>query len=481
MKQQTLILILLFLIGKTVFAQESLRLSLGEAQSYALEHNKTLQNAKLDLKISDAKIKESIAQGLPQIEAGIDYTTYFGYEMEFPGFGSGGSVNEMPLEMQLLGLQQTEEYKAVVGRNPNFDGLSYLSNNELSQRFQASMPATTIKMTDASTGKIQLGQLLFSGQYWVGIQTAKLGKKIAEQGLENSIVEVKQNVANSYFMVQMTKKSLEIFEQNIADLKKIEGHTKKMVETGIAEQTDLDQISVQVAMLENSKRTMERAVRLGINLVKFQLGVSAETQLTLTDPFEKLLAETNSKNESSYVFSLEDNILFKMTDTNVKISEKLLKMEKMSYAPTLTGFYAYNQKFLTTGFDMTPNHIAGISMSIPVFSSGKRFQKVAQAKIKLEQSEISKSMVAEQLKMQEQQLKMDLTSALEGYEIQKQNVSVAKRLLENINRKYEQGMVSSLELTQANSNYLQAESNFVQAAFSLMQARLAIDKLYNKL
>ena len=90
-------------------------------------------------------------------------------------------------------------------------------------------------------------------------------------------------------------------------------------------------------------------------------------------------------------------------------------------------------------------------------------------------------MVADQLSMQEQQLKMDLNSAIENYELQKETVNVAKRVFDNVNRKFEQGMVSSLELTQSNSNYLQAETNFVQASFTLLQARLALDKLYNKL
>jgi outer membrane protein TolC len=474
MKQQTIIIILFLLITAIAKGQEPLRLSLSEAQDYAIEHNKTLQNAKLDLKVSDLKIKETVAQGLPQIEAGIDYTTYFGYKMEFPM--GGGESTFTPEQYQ-------EAWNKTITAFPSFtqaDLMNYMAGATYSGVLQSFNPMV-INMTDASTGKIQLGQLLFNGQYWVGIQTAKLGKKIAEQGLENSILDVKQNLANSYFMVLVTQKSLEIFEQNIADLIKIENHTRKMVETGIVEQTSLDQITVQVTMLENTKRTMERAVNMGYNLLRFQLGVNPKTEIILTDSYDKLFAENLSGSSSNEPYNLENNILYQMTETSQKISEKMVKMEQMAYAPTLTGFYAYNQKFLTTGFDMTPKHIAGVSMSIPVFSSGSRKYKVSQAKIKLEQAQVNKSMVADQLAMQEQQLKMDLNSALENYDLQKENINVAKRVLESVNRKFEQGMVSSLELTQTNSSYLQAETNFVQASFALIQARLALDKLYNKL
>jgi outer membrane protein TolC len=226
---------------------------------------------------------------------------------------------------------------------------------------------------------------------------------------------------------------------------------------------------------------MERAISMGYNLLRFQLGAEPQTEIILTDSLDYLLSKEVNRTQPGVPFSIENNILYQMSETSEKISDQMVKMEKMSYAPTLTGFYAYTQKFMTTGFDMTPNNIAGVSMSIPVFSSGSRNYKLTQAKIKLEQSALNKKMLADQLNMQEQQLNMDLNTALENYKSQKENVTVAKRVLENINRKYEQGIISSLELTQANSNYLQAETNFVQASFTLLQARLALDKLYNQL
>jgi len=58
---------------------------------------------------------------------------------------------------------------------------------------------------------------------------------------------------------------------------------------------------------------------------------------------------------------------------------------------------------------------------------------------------------------------------------------VARRMYNNMHNKYNQGMVSSLDLTQANSNFLQAESNYVSATLNLLQAKLQQDKLYNRL
>lgn len=65
--------------------------------------------------------------------------------------------------------------------------------------------------------------------------------------------------------------------------------------------------------------------------------------------------------------------------------------------------------------------------------------------------------------------------------LQKENIDVAGRVLANYQRKYEFGAVSSLDLTQANNNYLQAENNYTNAVLTLLQAQLNIERLYNQL
>jgi outer membrane protein len=465
MKHSILFLFGVLLAALAARGQTSMVLSLSEAQDYAIQNNLALKSERLDLKISELKVKEAIAQGLPQITAGLDYTSYFNYEMEF-SFDMGGDVNFTPAQIAEATDNTLGQFSGVpaMGINPvtyqdiyNFQAGSYF-NNQLS----AMLPKSTIKMTDQSTGNIQIGQLIFSGQYWVGIQTAKLGKQIADQGLENSVLNIKETVANTYFMILVTQKTLGIFAQNIDNLSRIKDHTQRMYEAGILEQTDVDQLQIQLAMLQNSQRSIQRGVEMTYSLLRFQLGLEPGTEIVLSESLDQLMG-TIKPGETNSSAMLENNATLQLMQTQEAITEKMLKMEKMAYAPTVTGFYAYNQKFLTTGFDMTPNHIAGLSMSIPVFSSGARKHRVNQAKIQVEQAKLSKELVTDQLMMQEKQLQFDLKTAIDDYEAQKENVVVAKRVYDNINRKYEQGMVSSLDLTQVNSNYLQAESAYIQS------------------
>lgn len=470
MKHKLMLTSVFLVMFGVLSAQDKLVLDLNQAQEYAIENNRTLKSAHLDIKTAELKFKQAVAQGLPQVEASVDYTDYFNYELEFDFGMQNGSVSAEDYANAIAATRA--EYPAFTEND-----LYYYYVGSL---FTSQFASTKISMDNASTGTIQLGQLIFSGQYWVGLKTAKLAKQIAEHGYENSILDVKESVINSYFMILVSEKSLEIIKESISNLKEIEGHTRNMYENGMAEQTDVDQISIQVNMLENSRRSIERTVKIGYNLLKFQLGVESTTEIALSESLEKLL-NVVVENDPDVAKSIQNNPVYKLTEVSEEVSEKMVKMEKMAYAPTISGYYAYNQKFLTSGFDMTPPHVAGVTMKIPIFSSGLRKHKVEEARIAAEKAKLQTETLTESLLMQEKQLMFDLNTAIENYDAQKENVEVAKRAYNNINAKYEQGMISSLDLTQSNSNYLQAETNFVQATLALVQAQIALDKLYNNL
>ena len=65
--------------------------------------------------------------------------------------------------------------------------------------------------------------------------------------------------------------------------------------------------------------------------------------------------------------------------------------------------------------------------------------------------------------------------------MQKDNLQLAENVYQNIERKYNQGMVSSMDLTQANSNYLEAQNTYLNSVMEVLQSKLALDKLMSNL
>ena len=448
------------LIAITVSGQEAiLTISLEDAQEIALQHNKELQNVRQDVNIAAEQYKQARGQGLPQIDGSLDYMTNFNYEAAF-SFGGGASTPPQ-IDYTVLDQGDLEILKLLQGSNEP--------------------AATSIKLTDQSNAQLQLNQLIFGGQYWIGLQTAKIAQDLAQKNVSLTELDVKENVANTYQLILASEEILEVLEDNITNLEDIKQHTQNMYEAGLAEQTDVDQISVSVSQLENQHKALQRNISLNYNMLRFIMGVNFDQEIKLSSALDQILTELISTNSLVQEFNINQNVSYQMVESQLDLQEKMVDMEKWAYAPTLVGFYSYTKKIKTSGFDISPNNAAGLNLSIPIFSSGIRKANLSKAKIELDKAERSKDLVREQLMLQNNQLRFDLTSAFENYQTQAENVSVAKRVLESMQHKYREGLISSLDLTQTNSSYLEAESNFLNAAIELMQANLKLKKLYNNL
>ena len=420
MKQGMTLFLLMFFVPWMLCAQEAPQtISLQQAVEFAIKHNKELQSSQMNIDLYRQKVRESVSQGLPQVNGTVTYSTNFGYKMNF-------------------GEQ-------------------------------------AIKMKDQSNLTVGLQQLLFSGQWILGMQTSKIAVRLTEQEVESTELDIIENIYNSYYTVLVSERMLDILRQNLENMNEIYKHTDNMYKAGTVEVTDVDQIRINVGQLKNSLLSMERTVAVNYNLLRLQLGLEAGTPIKLTDALDVFLE--NDKSSRLYVekFDINNNLSYQL------VTKKMLGLEKWSYAPTISGNYNFNYKILKPALDMSPKHTAGLTMNIPVFSGLQRDSKVKQAKITLEQSYLQKSLLQDQLNVQDEQLKFNLKNAMENYNLQKENIDVATRVLKNYQRKYELGAVSSLDLTQANNNYLQAETNYTEAILTLLQAQVSLEKLYNQL
>ena len=425
MKQGTTLFLLMFFVPWMLHAQEAPQtISLQQAVEFAIKHNKELQSSQMNIDLYRQKVRESVSQGLPQVNGTVTYSTNFNYKMDFGG--------------------------------------------------------QAIKMKDQSNLTVGLQQLLFSGQWILGMQTSKIAVRLTEQEVETTELDIVENIYNSYYTVLVSERMLDILRQNLENMNEIYKHTDNMYKAGTVEVTDVDQIRINVGQLKNSLLSMERTVAVNYNLLRLQLGLEAGTPIKLTDALNVFLE--NDKSARLYVEKFDiNNLSYQLITTQTELNKKMLGLEKWSYAPTISGNYNFNYKILKPALDMSPKHTAGLTMNIPIFSGLQRDSKVKQAKITLEQSYMQKSLLQDQLNVQDEQLKFNLKNAMENYNLQKENIDVATRVLKNYQRKYELGAVSSLDLTQANNNYLQAETNYTEAILSLLQAQVSLEKLYNQL
>jgi outer membrane protein TolC len=397
--------------------------SLAEARELAITNNRQSLNASLAVKQSEAKLWESIATGLPQVEVKADYTNFLGASADF------------------------------MGRKIEFNPTS-----------NASLTAST---------------LLFNGNYYVGIQMAKLAKTIAETNKAKTNIDLSLEVASAYYLALVSQQSLNFANQNLENLKAIHEKTRLSAQVGIVEQTALDQLTVQVNMVENGFKATQRQVEMAYNLLRLQMGITADTELVLTDSLDNVIAEINIETATNTGFNLENNIDLQLMATQETITEKQVRLQQAAYLPSLVGFYTYTEKLKKPELDFSPNHMLGVNLTIPVFSSGVRFARVKQAKIDLEMVRNQRQLLTEQLQIREKQARYNLRNAWEQYQTQSANVEVAGRVFQNINLKFEQGLVSGIDLTTASTNYVTAQNNYVMAVLQLLQADTELERIYS--
>lgn len=426
-----IILAFLFTLAQSLTGQQQLTLNLDAARKYALVYNKTLISSGLSVDKARLALWEAIANGLPQINASMDYSNALGAK--------------------------------------------------ISIRFAENLPASEIDIKPQSNLYLNVNQLVFNGNYLVGVQMAKLSRELSRLNHEKSELEVITQVTDAYHMALISGEMQTIIKQNLENLDALYTKTAALARAGIIELTDVDQLSVQVMSLRNALSSAERQTELAFNLLRFQLGVSINTELILTDKLGQLIEDARIEQLIIQQLQLDQNIDIRMMTQQELLMDKGIDMQRANALPTLSAYYRYTYKLLKPDFDMTPANMVGLQLNIPIFSSGMRAVQTQQASIDLKNTRNQKAILTDQLQLQDKQLRYNLMNALEAYNNQRNSVDISRRVYGNLRLKYEQGLISGLDLISADNNYLRAETEFISTQMDVLTARIQLEKLYGSI
>ena len=403
----------------------TLNLSLAEAQDYAVETNRSLKNASLAVQKAYAQRWQTIASMLPSADMSWGFTSMMGYKMNF---------GAMPIEMPDNG---TLGVTAAVGIN----------------------------------GQAIVGALLNN----VAIDMQKLNLQQSEDNL-------RANVKTSYVSVLVLQNVVTLLESSLANIEQMAEMTQRSVDVGAAEQTTADLIQVRVNTLKNNINANLRSTQLALNALKVLLDVPANTELVLTSTLEDFLSAEAVLKLLGYDFALENNLNYQLLEKNVELAKKNVHMAGWAYGPTVALAYQYSKKDYfgeKEGFNMTPPNAVSLNISMPLWSSGKRAAGVVEKKIALEEARNTFAETANNLGIQNEQLRYNLQNGYETYMNEKDNMEVTQRVFESTTNKFNQGAASNLDLVNASNDLITAQSSYVQAVLTLVNAQVELEKFLN--
>ena len=234
--------------------------SLQDCINYAYEHQDSIKNAKLDITNSEYKVKETIGQGLPQIDGTISFQDYT---------------------------------RAPVNVGPNF-----LSGQPIKKDDQLVVfPFGAVQYNN--TFAVQASQLLFSGSFFVGLQAVKTYKELSIRQLARTKIQTNVAVTKAYYQVLVSNEQIKLLDANIKQLKQQLDETTQQNKQGFVEKIDVDRLEVQYNNLVTNRENVARSLTLNYAMLKFQMGMPIENNLVLKDKLQDVkleaIAEVNAR------------------------------------------------------------------------------------------------------------------------------------------------------------------------------------------
>ena len=434
----------LLLFSFSVFSQnETLVFSLEEAIDYAHSNNKLALDSQSDVRMAELQKWETTATGLPQISADISYNNWIEQQISLiPAEFFGGMPGDF-VEVA-FGTQQTVN------------------------------------------GTITLKQKLFDGSYLVALQASKVYLEISKNAKEKTLSELRKVVTNAYGSVLLAEENISILDANIAVLEKSITELQKVYENGLTEAENIEQLQLTLSGLVSARNYNAILKNLAYEMFNLTLGLDIDTSVNLTDRMEDLVVKVLLSPTETSNSSLENNIDFKIAVNNMRSNELLFKLEKSKALPTINAFinggYAGNNNrfnFLDRSQKWFGASLFGVNMSVPLFSSLGRSAATQKAKIALEKSERALVNTRQELKIKIKRAQNELAFAQQDLETKKQAQNLAKRIEEKNQIKFFEGLASSFELSQAQTQLYTAQKQYMEAMLSVLNKHIALDVLLN--
>ncbi|MGW9684813.1 TolC family protein [Flagellimonas sp. 2504JD1-5] len=418
--------------------------SLDEAIVYALEHNYSAINASRDIVDAQKQKWETIASGLPQISGAINYQN----QLKQP-------VSQIPAEF--FGGEPGTFQEVVFGQ------------------------------PQSATATATLEQQIFDGSYIVGVQATRAFLSFSQNNKEKTELDVRKSVVEAYGNVLLAQESVLIAENNKATLEKNLYETKRIYENGLGDEESVDQLQITLSSIENQLKNAKRLEKITLQMLNLTMGLPIESPTVLTENLDDLTQKQIDLGLLDSEFKMENNVDYKLA---LNLNEQRYfehKLAKSRALPTLNAFVNYGGSsfsdsfnFLSSGQEWFGSSVLGFNLKVPIFSSLGRSASTQRAKIALDKAKTQLTEAEEQIRLQLESAKSDYILSIEEYGTSKENLRLAERI-ENKNQiKYSEGLATSFELRQAQTQLYSSQQEYLQSMVAVINRKTNLETILNQ-
>ncbi|MCY7356275.1 MAG: TolC family protein [Rudanella sp.] len=451
-------LLLFFLAGKTTFAQTKQSFSLTEAIQFATEKNLNVQSSRLDATSAEARIREVKGVALPQVSVGSQLT-YNAIIQKFilPAGGFGGA----PASSTATGGNQPE---------------------------QADVTAIPFGVNFQGNVQASVNQLLFDASYKLGLKAAATLRELSQKNVTASKINVAEQVAKAYYNVLVSEERIKLLDYNISRIDTLFKETQAMNKQGFVEKIDVDRLEVQANNLKSERQKVQNLVGLTYYLLKFQMGLGINDEITLTDKIQDVNIDELERSVA-FVAPVDytQRIEFSALQSQIQLADYDLQNVGKQYFPRVlaSAAYGYNNGrnnlldfFTTKWFNSAA---INLQIQVPIFDGFQKRYVAQQKKIAYTKVQLGSDLLRNSIDLQMKQSQITIQNSLQTLRTQKRNLDLAQEILRVTRIKYKEGVGSNIEVLNAESSSREAQTNYFASLLDFMLAKVDLDKAAGKL
>jgi outer membrane protein len=435
-----------------------------DAIDIAFKNLADLKNARLDYKAAEARNKEFTGLALPQITGSAQGNHYLTLPLiQFPD----GS------EVQIYDVLRQEGVK---------DG----SGNPITKKGEFNYRNFSFITPWNVNAGISVNQLLFEPQVFVGLQARD--ELLVNSDLQLKVTEerVKETVYKNYYAVLIAQKQLGYVVESIKRLEKLVHDQNEMFKNGFVERLDIDKTTVNLNNTKTSEIQLRTALNNGVAMLKMNLGLTQADSLFLKDT---LSSDGIRQGILEDDFSYENRNEVKLLNSAIKLQNYDIRRHKLSYFPTVSAFYNFQENGQRQGGDAAGSqpwfwyntNLVGINVNVPIFDGFQKKNRIRQSQFTLEKVQNTLDMTKKSIDMEKTVARNSLINAIVAMDAQEENMKLAVKVYNSVKTKYEQGVGSSFESLQADTDLQQAQSNYFRAMYEAALAKINYLKALGRL
>ena len=418
-------------------------LTLDQAIEYGLSNNFSVKNANREIEKAQKDRWNTIAIGLPQIYAEVNYQNF----LEMP-------VSLVPAEF-------------FGGKPGEFAEISFGTKQRV-------------------IGSVRMDQMIFDGSYIVGLEASKIFLKISENIYEKTKLETKKIIVKNYAAALLAEENIKLLNKNKERLEENVSEIHQLFKNGFEEEESVEQIQLTLANINTQLKYAVNLSKIIHEMLKFNLGIPVEQEIILSSQISEIIDESNLIFGNLNISTISNNIDIKIAENNLLSESLLYKYEKSKFLPSIKAFINGAYTGNNENFDFTKKNqkwfgssLFGLSLDIPLFSSFSKKVNSQKAKINMQQAETKLNETQYRIRMEIETAVNEYQLAVENYFTEKENLGLAERI-ENKNQvKYFEGIVGSFELRQAQLQLYSSQSKYLSSIQNLIERKITLETLIN--